>query len=247
MAFTGALSQPRRIVAGRVRRARAIVSNGVSSRTDIVIQGHASPAYKWGDIGVKLDRVDEQRRSGRLVYVINEEELERLLAGGALSRKVSDAAAGGKTSVAGVAHRPAQPSRGRAMGTGTLEIDLDERDRRLREHCQIIDDVAAAARWRGYEPLSPLSAECAYDLAWQLGKTLHVVEVKTTTSVSEVQQLRLGLGQVLEYRTTLSDQGWQVRAHLMVSRKPTSARAVAACVATGVDVWWVDALVRIFQ
>lgn len=69
-------------------------------------------------------------------------------------------------------------------------MDLDERDWRLQEHLDIIDDLAVALDAAGYQPLDPLSPACAYDLAWQRGTRLHIVEVKTTTPASEVQQIR---------------------------------------------------------
>ena len=66
--------------------------------------------------------------------------------------------------------------------------------------------------------------------------------MKTTTPLSEVQQIRLGLGQVLEYRTSLEAQGWKVAAHLVVSDKPAATRAVAACHAVNVTIHgWNDA------
>ena len=68
----------------------------------------------------------------------------------------------------------------------------------------------------------------AYDIAWQTGRTLHVVEGRTTTPGSEVQQLRLGLGQVLEYRTTLQGQGRRARAHLLVSARPVEGHRAMA-------------------
>lgn len=235
VAFTGTLSVARRHFVARVGRGRGIPVDDVTGGTDIVVQGAPSPAYKWGDIGVKLARVEEERSFGRLVYVIEEHELECLLAGKPLSALASEAAAAGTTSVGGVAHRR-RARTGTRRARRTLEVDLDERDRRLQEHHDIVEDLADALEAAGHQPLDPLTGTCAFDLAWQRGKSLHVVEVKTTTPLSEAQQIRLGLGQVLEYRTSLEAQGWKVAAHLVVSDKPAAARAVAACHAVNVPI-----------
>ena len=39
-----------------------------------------------------------------------------------------------------------------------------------------------------------------FDLAWQKDRTVFVAEVKSITAENEEHQLRLGLGQVLQYR-----------------------------------------------
>jgi hypothetical protein len=43
-----------------------------------------------------------------------------------------------------------------------------------------------------------------FDLAWQIGRTLFVAQVKSLTLRNEEKQLRLGLGQVLRYADLLS-------------------------------------------
>lgn len=111
VAFTGKLSVVRRYFTPRVRRACGIPVDDVTSATDIVVQGTPSPAYKWGDIGVKLARLEQERAPGRLICVIREPELEQLLQGRGLSRAASTAAAVGTTSVGGVAHRRRERSR----------------------------------------------------------------------------------------------------------------------------------------
>jgi hypothetical protein len=245
VAFTGKLSERREDVQRRVRRCRGLVQSGVSGVTDVVVQGEPSPTYKWGDVGRKLQRVMDERHLGNLIYVITELELQQLLEGRSLSRAQSQAAAGLTLSPLGVPYRQS-PKNGVVYQTGSkaLTLDLDERDRRLREHFALTDRAARVLQAVGLVPLSPVGQECAYDLAWVKGKSFQVLEVKTTTLESEVQQMRLGLGQVLEYRTWLRLQksNQRVDAHLLVSEKPTHNRTVAACKAAGVGVWWPSCL-----
>lgn len=213
--------------------------------TNVVVQGEPSPSYKWGRIGTKLDRVVSERRRGHLIYVITEAELRQLLTGKALTRAQSAIAAGSALSPMGVQYRPpATQGVGSSTAYASLLVDLNERDQRLREHCRLTDMAAEVLDKAGLVPLSPVGPECAYDLAWIGDRTFQVLEVKTTRVDSEVQQIRLGLGQVLEYRTWLRSHGVTRRteAHLLISTEPQCHRAVAACEASGVSVWWPERL-----
>jgi len=61
--------------------------------------------------------------------------------------------------------------------------------------------------------------EPVYDLAFELGPMIVVVEVKTLGTGSTAQQMRLGLGQLLEYRHRLAKlHQREVRGFLVASR-----------------------------
>lgn len=237
--LTGRFTVTQAQIADRIRRrGSSKVASSVSALTDVVVQGQRSPAYKWGDVGIKLDAVAAERDAGRLIYVINEVELDQLLAGKPLTRAQSSAAANGATANAGVAFRTTR-GEGVSNGKTVVEIDLDERDRRLRAHQDLTIQVADYLESVGRDPLSPFGGDCSFDLAWESDqRTVHVVEVKTITPASETQQMRLGLGQVLEYRATLRSQGWRARAYLVVSERPLLDRVSRACAEVGVAVAW---------
>lgn len=73
-------------------------------------------------------------------------------------------------------------------------------------------------------PLSPAGSP-NYDLAWQDGPRLYVAKVKSLTATNKTQQLRLGLGQVLDHQAMLAGRG-EVVPVLAVEREPTDARWV---------------------
>lgn len=81
---------------------------------------------------------------------------------------------------------------------------------------QIADRISEA----GLFPLSPSHPDAQFDVGWQddAGR-LHIVEVKTLTADNEDRQLRLGLGQILDYAKVIGE----VAAALAVSAEPSRA------------------------
>lgn len=107
--------------------------------------------------------------------------------------------------------------------------DLDALDRGSAAHARLQNDLAAALAAAGIEPLSPRSDEPVYDLAWEVDGVLTVCEVKSATEDTVRTQGRLGLGQVLEYRASLSAlHSRQVRA-VLATTIPLPPGLLAAC------------------
>lgn len=82
-------------------------------------------------------------------------------------------------------------------------LDLSELDRATKRHMDLQDRLAESLRTRGIEPLSPASDDPRFDLAFEWQGKRFVVEVKSGDPPGS-QQLRLGAGQVLEYRYLLA-------------------------------------------
>lgn len=81
-------------------------------------------------------------------------------------------------------------------------------------------DVPAA----GYAPLRPTPVGPSYDLAWFTDQALVVVEVKSCTLANEFHQLRMGIGQVLDYEDSLRSRGHSVQPVLYMEQAPTDSR-----------------------
>src|SRR6476659_5750318 len=78
-----------------------------------------------------------------------------------------------------------------------------------------------------------------FDLAWREGDLIVVAEIKSLRVENERNQLRLGLGQVLDYEATVRQSGRAVRAVLCVERSPSdSAYWLALCRRLGVALVW---------
>jgi hypothetical protein len=120
----------------------------------------------------------------------------------------------------GMDYRPAQASAAAgARQPFTTDPALVERG--LRGHADTQNELARVLRDAGLSPRSRLPHEPNFDLAWQVGDTAFVAEIKSITDDNEEEQLRLGLGQVLRYRHRLQRIGYpKVIAVLVPERCP---------------------------
>ena len=98
------------------------------------------------------------------------------------------------------------------------EYDPSERDRATLEHRLLENWLITRVQEEGLSPLDAVRGP-QFDLAWTVGETLVICEVKTTSG-DEVKQLRLGLGQLLHYRAqVMRDIPGSVRAALLVGSR----------------------------
>lgn len=110
-------------------------------------------------------------------------------------------------------------------------------DRALEAHASTQNALAEYLGSLGIEPRSPLPHEPDFDIAWISDATTYVGEVKSLTVANEEKQLRLGIGQVLRYRQTLSQHG-PTQAVLVVERRPSDAAWLDLCESVAVQIVW---------
>ena len=127
-----------------------------------------------------------------------------------------------------------------------FEVDPDKVDRGTRAHAATQNALARAAEAAGAHVLSPDTGDPDFDVAWRLGEQMTVAEVKSLSGTNEAKQLRLGLGQVLDYQDILSSEGDRPRAVLAVEREPTNRRWVQLCDRHGVRLAWPMTFVALF-
>ena len=120
-------------------------------------------------------------------------------------------------------------------------VDPDTVDRGLRGHMATQNALAAFLTAAGVRPRRPKPGEPDFDLAWSKGGWWYVVEVKSLTAANETKQLRLGLGQVLDYQDRLLARHSSVRAVLAVERRPTDERWLQLCERHEVTLVWPEA------
>ena len=119
------------------------------------------------------------------------------------------------------------------------EYDPSERDRATLEHRLLENWLISRVQEEGLSPLDAVRGP-QFDLAWTIGETLVVCEVKTTGG-SEVKQLRLGLGQLLHYRAqVVRDTLGDVRAALLVGSQPHESIWQELCEELGIVLFWPD-------
>ena len=117
--------------------------------------------------------------------------------------------------------------------------DPDAAGRGLRAHHRLqnrLSDLVKAAGYTPMEPESPLDP--AFDLAWFVEGTLFVVEVKSCNQNNQTQQLRLGIGQVLDYEDTLLGRGHSVQPVLYLEKQPADPRWHGLTQRHGIQLIW---------
>lgn len=97
----------------------------------------------------------------------------------------------------GVAYRRAGDRKPAAVDEAHI-VDIAALDKATRRHMQLQDRLADELLERGVEPRSPGSEEPQFDLVFEHAGVAYVVEAKTGDPVVS-QQVRIGVGQVLEY------------------------------------------------
>ncbi|WP_413769001.1 hypothetical protein [Rhodococcus pyridinivorans] len=104
-----------------------------------------------------------------------------------------------------------------------LTIDLGALDAGTAAHENVVRLLGEYLEDKGIDPQRPARRGPAFDIGWQRGNIYFVGEVKSLGGASEDQQIRLGLGQVLDYAHQLSDRH-KVQPVLILERQPLGAR-----------------------
>lgn len=118
-------------------------------------------------------------------------------------------------------------------------------DRGNKAHRDLELRLCRMAKSKGFEPLKAREG-ADFDIGWRQADVLHVVEVKSLTPENETRQLRLGLGQVLQYAHKLKDLSKHVQPILAVERKPADLGWLDLCAALNVRLVWPDCLGKAF-
>jgi predicted RNA-binding protein with PUA-like domain len=105
--------------------------------------------------------------------------------------------------------------------------DPDAAGRGLRAHHRLQNQLSELVEAGGYAPRAPSAIDPEFDLAWETPQAMFVVEVKSCTKANEVRQLRMGIGQVLDYEDVLRARGRPVQPVLYLERAPSDPRWVS--------------------
>ena len=119
-----------------------------------------------------------------------------------------------------------------------FDTDPDRIDRGLRAHRRVQNALAGYVTSIGYRPISPGLGDPSFDAGWWSDDVFFVAEAKSMTVANESAQLRLGLGQVLDYGDQIERHGHQVRRVLAVERPPSEDRWIELCDQVGVTLTW---------
>jgi len=99
--------------------------------------------------------------------------------------------------------------------------------------------LAESVREQGWAPLQPSVCDPPFDLAWFTSDIdISVVEVKSINKRNEAKQLRLGIGQILDYAETMRRRGLSVTPMLHLSHPPTDERWTTICERAQITLTW---------
>jgi hypothetical protein len=143
------------------------------------------------------------------------------------------------------AYRDVDPAQGNPP-RDPFEVDPSVIERGLKAHKDTQQAIAEGARAHGLTVLSPGPGDPNFDLAFRHGHDLTVIEVKSLTGANETGQVRLALGQVLDYQHTLERAGERVHPVIALEKKPSDGRWCQLCERHGVALVWPETCEAIF-
>lgn len=99
----------------------------------------------------------------------------------------------------GVLGGPVKVRKPGTHGTSVLTIDLAGLDAGTAAHEATVAALVEHLKKQGVTACGPARRAPKFDIGWSSGTSVFVGEVKSLTSTNQDQQIRLGLGQVLDY------------------------------------------------
>jgi hypothetical protein len=129
-----------------------------------------------------------------------------------------------------------------------FDVDPDVVDRGLAAHANIQNALADCASIHGCKTWRPGPWDPNFDLAWSCPDgSVVVAEVKSLTPTNEAGQIRLGLGQILDFAHTVRKTQAEVTAVLAVETAPRGPRWVGLCESVGVTLVWPATFHQLFE
>jgi hypothetical protein len=135
------------------------------------------------------------------------------------------------------------PLQRKAVGqrlAGSLMIDLDDLERGSAAHEDTVAALIAHLGRQNIEARSHARNAPRFDAGWSRGDDVFIAEVKSLTGAAEDQQIRLGIGQILDYAhqlTTMRSFG-RVQPVLVLEKKPSSDRWRSVAKESGILLTW---------
>jgi len=143
------------------------------------------------------------------------------------------------------AYRPASAT---ALSPTPHQTDGQTVHRGHLAHCELQDQLAKFIEDNGLTPHSPEGGDPPFDVMWRMQSgTPRIVEIKSMTSENERHQLRLALGQVLDYVHRVEEHGTKASGAIVIEKPPSNARWERLCAKHGVVLAWPGELHRLLQ
>jgi len=125
-------------------------------------------------------------------------------------------------------------------GVRELAVDLSTLDEATAAHERTVGALIKHLARQKIEVHTFARNSPQFDAGWATGKEIFVAEVKSLTGTGQDQQIRLGIGQVLDYahqlRSALS--GRSIQPVLVLEKKPADNRWGSLAKAVGIKLIW---------
>jgi hypothetical protein len=130
--------------------------------------------------------------------------------------------------------------------TSGLRVDLSALDAGTAAHERTVGALKDHLNDRGIPAFGPASGAPRFDAGWDDANGRVIAEVKSLSGANEAQQIRLGLGQVLDYTHTVS-QDRPARAVLVLEREPQSRHWSEVARSAGILLTWAPAFRGLYE
>lgn len=121
-----------------------------------------------------------------------------------------------------------------------LTADLSSLERATAAHESTVGALIAYLNGQGVEVRTHARNTPKFDAGWTRGTETFIAEIKSLTGTNEDQQIRLGIGQVLDYthRLRTAHPNRPVRPVLILEKRPADARWASLTQSIGIRLSW---------
>ncbi|MFI5875362.1 hypothetical protein ACIBAH_23450 [Streptomyces sp. NPDC051445] len=123
---------------------------------------------------------------------------------------------------------------------GDLTLDLSRLDAATVAHEATVGALIEHLSRRGIEACTNAAGAPEFDAGWSQGEDIFVAEVKSLTGAREDQQIRLGIGQILDYAHQLRSAHPSTVIHpvLVLEKRPSADRWAGLADGVGLRLIW---------
>ena len=236
--------------AKRAGQLGAIPKTDFSRKVTLVVYGDLASKVVTDDrraYSSTLVDAEAERSRGRHVCVVDADGFSKLLKGRpAPCLELTRAGAGRVRPVAAattegrILGRPLRVRRTGRRLSGDLTLDLSRLDKATTAHEATIGALIAHLSRQDIEACTYAPGAPEFDAGWSRGDEVFVAEIKSLTGAREGQQIRLGIGQILDYTHQLRTAfpSTVIRPILVLEKPPSDARWAALAGNVGLRLTW---------
>ncbi|MCX5042438.1 hypothetical protein OG921_04510 [Aldersonia sp. NBC_00410] len=174
----------------------------------------------------KLIKADDRRRDGDHVHVVDEAGFASLLrrqpAHCLRLTKARRTVVVERPEGQGILGGPLKIRKPTTREGNALTVDLSKLDAATEAHEKTLRALERHLHGHDIRVHAPLNTAPRFDVGWANGSRVFVGEVKSLSATDQDQQIRLGIGQLLDYQQQLLPQ--KVTPVLILERKPRDQR-----------------------